>query len=55
LTAGGEPADQFIAPVLLHKPIERRPPDEFQNAMEDAVLVAHGVDPFRVRMSRQTL
>ena len=46
LIAGRELAHQFVAPVLFHKLVEGRPRDKFENAMEDAILMAHGVDPF---------
>jgi hypothetical protein len=46
LLPGLELAHQLIRPVLIHKPIEDRPRKKFQDVVEDAILVAHGVAPF---------
>src|SRR5262249_22708234 len=50
-----ELANEFIRPVFLHKTIENRPRNQFQDVMQDAILMPHGVDPFRVQMIRNQL
>src|ERR1019366_7401510 len=50
-----ELANQVVRPVLLDQFVETRPRNQFQHVMEDAIDMAHGVDPFRVLMSRETL
>ena len=45
LVTGLELAHQFIAAVLVHKPIERAPRNEFEQIVENAILMPHGVDP----------
>jgi ribonuclease PH len=49
-----ERSQKLIRPVLFPKAVENRPRDQFQDGVEDAILLAHGVDPFRVQTSRET-
>src|SRR5271157_1861848 len=42
-----------IGIVLLHKMIESRPRDEFQNRMKDDILVSHGLGPFSCPVDSQ--
>ena len=45
LVTGRELAHQVIAAVLVHKPIEHPPRNEFEWLAENAILMPHGVDP----------
>ena len=49
-----ELANQVVRPVPLDQFVETRPRNQFQDVVEDAIDMTHGVDPFRVQMSRQT-
>ena len=40
-----ELAHQFIAPVPGHQGVEKCPRKQFEQIVEDGILVAHGVDP----------
>src|SRR5271165_835258 len=42
-----------IGIVLLHKMIESRPRDEFQNRMKDDILVSHGLGPYSCPVDSQ--
>ena len=55
LTFGRETAHQLVAPVVLHKPVELRPGNQFQNVAKHRIRMGHGADPFHVQLSRQTL
>jgi hypothetical protein len=44
-----------LGTVLFHKPVESRPRNLLQQAMENDILVPHGVDPLRVQMIRNQL
>jgi hypothetical protein len=45
LVTGLELAYQFVAAVLVHKPIEHGPRNQFEQFVENAMLMPHGVDP----------
>jgi hypothetical protein len=45
LVTGLELAHEVIAPMLVHKSIELAPWNEFEQIVENAILVPHGVDP----------
>ena len=55
LLARREPAHQVVAPCSSTSLSNVAPRNEFENIVENAILVSHGVDPFRVQSSRQTL
>jgi hypothetical protein len=61
LALGRETARQFAGPVILHKPIELRPRNEFQNVAkdsigaQDSIGIRHGADPFHIQLSRKPL
>jgi protein-S-isoprenylcysteine O-methyltransferase Ste14 len=55
MAAGGETALGRVGPIVLDQPIESRPRNQFEHVVENAIGVAHGVDPFRVQVSRETL
>src|SRR3954452_4738077 len=40
----GQPANQFVRPVLLHNPLEPRPRNVLRQTVEYAIVVSHGVD-----------
>jgi hypothetical protein len=44
-----EPSHKLSCPVFIHKAVENRPGNQFQDVVKDAILVAHGVDPFMSR------
>ena len=41
-------ATHCVAGPIFDQPVEGRPRDEFEDGVEDAIAVAHGVDPFFV-------
>jgi hypothetical protein len=46
LLARGEAARPLVAPMLPNQSLERRPGNQFQKIVEDAIPVPHGFDPF---------
>jgi hypothetical protein len=54
-TFGGGTVHQLVAPVVLHKLVELRPGNEFQNVAKHRIRIGHGADPFHVQLSRKTL
>jgi hypothetical protein len=55
LALGGERANQFVGPMLLHKPLKGRPGRPFQNVAENRIRMGRGADPFHVQATRRTL
>jgi hypothetical protein len=53
LPLGAERPDPGVGPVLVHKTIELRPRYLLQKSMQNAIVVAHGVDPSSCPNHRQ--
>lgn len=47
LIAAGEAAHQLIAASFLYKPLEDLPVDQLEKILKHAILMPHGVGPFR--------
>ena len=48
LIAGRKATRRLVGPIFVDQPVEGRPRDEFEDVVENAIGVAHGVDPFFV-------
>ncbi|MBC7953926.1 MAG: hypothetical protein H7Z12_19170 [Rhodospirillaceae bacterium] len=46
--------DGLVGTILADKPIKRSPWNMLQKIVQNAILVPHGVDPFRVQETRKT-
>jgi hypothetical protein len=46
LIAGRKATRRLVGPLFVDQPVERRPRDEFEDVVENAIGVAHGIDPF---------
>jgi hypothetical protein len=45
-----QPANPSIGPVLFHQRVELLPREVLQQLMKNAIVMAHGIDPARVRI-----
>jgi hypothetical protein len=55
LIAGRKATRRLVGPISVDQPVKGRPRNEFEDVVENAIGMAHGVDPFRVQVSRETL
>ena len=48
LMAGRKASRPIVGPIFVDQSVERRPRNEFEDVVQNAIRVAHGVDPFFV-------
>ena len=53
LIARLETARRRVGPVFINQFVESRPRNQFEDVMEDAIGMAHGVDPFSCPVESQ--